>query len=144
MDIASIKQAILKVNDLTESDMDFLLTCVTCRSLKKGETLLSEGDHCRAFFYVKKGYLRTWYNKDGVPINLHFTLEEGFITDMKTLKSRQPTKLTIEAGEDAVVWVFDMTKIREFKGYLPISSFIRRVAVAQLLESVIHSDMCKV
>ncbi|HEY0244740.1 MAG TPA: cyclic nucleotide-binding domain-containing protein [Mucilaginibacter sp.] len=64
--------------------MTLLVGCAEYRKLKKGEILLNEGELCRAFYLVEKGYLRTYYNKDGTEINLNFTFEEEFTTNFKS------------------------------------------------------------
>lgn len=50
--------------------------------------------------------MRTYYNKDGVTINLDFTSEGSFTSNLESYRSRQPSKLFIEAGERSLVWIF--------------------------------------
>lgn len=122
---AYIKQVSKKIS---EEDISFLVTWAEKRELKKGEPLLKEGEVCRAFYLVEKGYLRSWYDKDGVAINLNFTFEGEFAGNLKSIKSRQASELIIEAGEDVSVWIFNLDLIAEQFNQLPqFSNFIRRV-----------------
>jgi CRP-like cAMP-binding protein len=73
MDNQTLHSHIAKVSILSDEDIALLTSCVVGRNLKKGEPILKEGEVCRSFYLVDKGYLRTYYNKEGIPINLNFT-----------------------------------------------------------------------
>jgi len=145
MDHKILEDSIKQVsNQISGEDLSLLVGCATSRNLKKGEHLLKEGEICRAFYLVDQGYLRTWYNKGGVEINLNFTFEGEFITNLKSLKNRQESAFIIEAGEDTSVWIFDLNIISEqFKSLPPINTFVRRLAVRILLASEEHSNLFK-
>jgi len=129
---------------ITDEDIPLLVSCTRSRELKKGEPLLKEGEVCRSFYLVEKGYLRTWYNKDGVTINLNFTLEGDFTTNIISLKSHKASEFTIEAGEHTSVSVFDLDIIaNEFNSHPQILLFIRRLASHLLLASEEHSNLFK-
>lgn len=116
----------------------------TKQAIEKGDAVLKEGDVCRSFYLVEKGYLRTWYNKDGIPINLNFTLEGEFATNVKSLNSHQPSEFTIEAGEEATVLIFNLDIIvKEFDSHPQIVLFIRRLAMHMLLASEEHNKLFK-
>jgi CRP-like cAMP-binding protein len=129
---------------VSDEDVSLLISWAEKRELKKGEPLLKEGEVCRAFYLVEKGYLRSRYNKDGVAISLNFTFEGEFAGNLKSLKGRQASELTIEAGEDVSVWIFNLDLIVEQFNQLPqFSNFIRRVVVQLLLASEEHSSLFK-
>jgi len=139
-----LKTHINEVSPLADEDLALLVSCVSNRKLRKGEPVLKEGEVCRSFYLVDKGYLRTWYNKNGVPINLNFTFEGHFTCNLKSYKSKRPSMHTIEAGEDTSVWVFDMDVIsKERKSHPEITKFVRRLAIRLLLASEEYSDLFK-
>lgn len=141
----TLRASILQVVEMTGDDLSLLLSCATRISLKKGDAVLEQGDICRSFYLVEQGYLRTWYNKDGVPININFTFEGNFACNLKSFRDRLPSELIIEAGEESVVWVFDIDKlIGPFEKPPQVSRFVRRLAVSLLLESEAHSDLFKI
>lgn len=136
---------ITPVVELSEEDFELLTSVAVSRTLKKGETLLKEGEVCRSFYLVEKGYLRTWYDKDGGAINLNFTFEGEFATNLKSFRNREPSEISIEAGENASVWVFNLNSVTEKFGERPqILRFIRRLAISMLLASEAHSDLFKI
>jgi len=145
MDDQLLVSAIRNIADIPQEDMAILLSCVSKVALKKGEQVLKEGQVCRRFYFVEKGYLRTWYNKDGIGINLNFTFEGSFTSNLKSFKTRNPSEYTIEAGENAVVSVFEWDKISAGVTDRPlIALFVRRIALRLLLASEEHSDLFKI
>jgi len=143
-DHSALHAAITQITKISEEDIALLVSCSVQQKLKKGETILKEGEVCRSFYFVEKGYLRTWYNKSGVPINLNFTFEGEFISNLKSFKSREPSEVIIEAGEPAIIWVFDLNAMSlQQKTHAAISAFVRRLAVRVLLKSEEHSSLFK-
>ncbi|MDR3678467.1 MAG: Crp/Fnr family transcriptional regulator [Flavipsychrobacter sp.] len=145
MDHTKLHSYIKKVSKrITDEEFSLIISCAQSRQLKKGDAVLKEGDICRSFYLVEKGYLRTWYNKDGIPINLNFTLEGEFATNVKSLNSHQPSEFTIEAGEEASVLIFNLDIIvKEFDSHPQIVLFIRRLAMHMLLASEEHNKLFK-
>jgi CRP-like cAMP-binding protein len=145
MDNQTLHSHIAKVSILSDEDIALLTSCVVGRNLKKGEPILKEGEVCRSFYLVDKGYLRTYYNKEGIPINLNFTFEGEFTTNFKSYKGKQASELIIEAGEDASVWVFNIKLLSErLNPHSQIAKFVRRLAINMLLASEAHSDLFKI
>ena len=136
-----IKQTVKKIAD---EDIPLLASCAREKHYKKGEPLLKEGEICREFFLVKSGFIKTYYNKDGISINLNFTFEGGFSTNPHSIHNRMPSELIIEAGEDTVVWVFNLDDISHVYGRDPkLVLFVRRMSIHILLASEEHSNYFK-
>jgi len=130
--------------NIADEDIPLLISCALNRKLKKGEPLLKEGEVCRSFYLVDRGYLRTWYNKDGTIINLNFTFEGDFTTALKSFKNHQASEVVIEAGEDTSVWIFNLDIIAEqFNSHPVIILFIRRLISHLFLAAEEHSNLFK-
>ena len=145
MDNNKLPEYIRKVSTrIPDEDIPLLVSCARSRALKKGEVLLGVGEVCRGFYLVERGYLRTWYDKDDVIINLNFALEGEFTTNIKSFNTREGSEFTIEAGEDTDIWIFDLDVIRnEFGSHTQIILFIRRLAVYLYLASEEHNKLFK-
>lgn len=140
-----LENAIRKISDLTEEELSLLMGNVEKRHLQKGDKLLKAGEVCRALYLVDTGYLRTWYDKDGSIINLNFTMEGDFAANLKSSKSKLPSEVNIEAGENADVWVFSLDGIRaSAKSNTQLAVFTRRLAIRLLLASEEHSELFKI
>lgn len=144
MDHKALLANINEVSAISDEDFCQLLTCTRLVAMKKGDLIQKEGETCRAFYIVNTGYLRTFYNKDGVEINLNFTFEGHFTTDLKSIKNKKPSEFNIEAGEDGAVWEIDRDKLSQYyKSNPQIALFIRRLAIRLLLASEEHSNLFK-
>jgi CRP-like cAMP-binding protein len=140
-----VTTAINEVIDLPDDQLSLLLSCAKTCELRKGQAVLKEGEICRSFYLVEKGYLRTHFNKNGLPINLDFTFEGNFTSNLKSYRNRKPSEVTIEAGEDALVWIFCFDPIsQDFESHPQVARFIRRLALRLLLSSQEHSDVFKI
>lgn len=145
MDQKALHANITEISAMSDEDFALLMTCAKLLPLKKGQMLLKEGEVCRAFYLVDMGYLRTYYNKDGVEINLNFTFEGHFSSDLKSIKSKHASEINIEAGENSKVWMIDRDKLSAFYVVNPaIALFVRRLAIRLLLASEEHSNLFKV
>jgi len=145
MDQTTLQAYIKKVSKrIPDKDIPLIASWSQRQEFKKGTVLLKEGEICRSFYLVASGYLRTYYNKDGVAINMNFTFEGDFATNIKSVNTRQPSELIIEAGEKTSVWVFDLDIIPDrLNSHPQISLFVRRLAIHILLASEEHSNFFK-
>lgn len=142
----ALTTAIQHLTDLSDTNDALLNVVMSPRRLKKGEIALKEGKVCRAVYFVEEGYLRTYYNReDGSVVNLDFTFEGEFTSNLKSAIGREPSQMSIEAGEDALLWVFDLDKLSpEMKSHPSVSRFIRRVTMQMLLASESRGNLLKI
>lgn len=142
----ALATAVRHMTDLSEVDKEVFNAVMSARRFKKGETVLQEGAVCRAVYFVEEGYLRTYYNKeDGSVVNLNFTFEGEFTSNTKSAINREPSKMSIEAGEDALLWIFDLDKLSpEMKSLPSVSQFIRRTAMQMLVASETRGNLLKI
>jgi CRP-like cAMP-binding protein len=142
----ALTTAILRMTDFSDPDIALLSVLTSSRHFKKGETILEEGVVCRAVYFVEQGYLRTYYNReDGSTVNLNFTFEGEFTSNLKSAIGREPSKLSIDAGEDTLLSIFDLDKLSpEMKTQPLVSQFIRRTTIQMLLASETRGNLLKI
>lgn len=129
---------------ISNKSIEKVLEIAQPKKYAKGAVILSEGQICRNILFVEKGYLKSSYNKDGVIINLNFSFEGDFTTNLKSLRSRLGSDMVIQAGEDAIVFEFDKAQLIDLYGYSPeISLFGRKVLEQILMVQEEHSNLFK-
>lgn len=137
-----------KIADLTEisvSGFEKLFEIAIKKQFSKGEIILKHGQICKAILFVEKGYLRTFIDRDGIEINTDFTFEGNFTTDLKSLRSASPAETTIQAGEPAIIYVFDKDKLLElYKVSAEIESFGRKLLEQLLIAREEHTNLFKI
>lgn len=74
------------------------------RRIKRKQFILHEGDICRHTTFVIEGCFRTYMvDEKGKEHNLQFAIENWWIGDIGSFHSEKPSRLNIEAIENAVV-----------------------------------------
>ena len=142
----ALTTAIRHLTGLSDGNNALFDALISSRRLKKGEIILQEGTVCRGLYFVEEGYLRTYYNKeDGSVVNLNFTFEGEFTSNLKSAIGREPSNMSIEAGEDVLLWVFDLDKLSpEVKSHPSVGLFMRRVTMQMLLASEARGNLLKI
>jgi CRP-like cAMP-binding protein len=65
--------------------------------------LLKEGEISRQIFFIKKGCLRQWFNKEGKDITFQFFFEGQPVASIDSFLSNQPSMFTIESIEPSIL-----------------------------------------
>ncbi|OFY39298.1 MAG: hypothetical protein A2X18_03865 [Bacteroidetes bacterium GWF2_40_14] len=66
-------------------------------------TLLNEGEIANHIYFIKKGCLRLWFNKDGKDITLQFFFENQAVASIDSFLSDKPSMFTIESIEPTII-----------------------------------------
>ena len=65
--------------------------------------LLSEGEIANNIYFIKKGCLREWFNKDGKDITFQFFFEGQPVASIDSFMSNKPSLFTIESIEPTII-----------------------------------------
>jgi CRP-like cAMP-binding protein len=87
---------------LSADEEAFFLSILEFKTLKKKEVLLQEGEVCRYDYFVTKGCLRCFnIDESGTERIAMFAIEDWWISDLYSLLTQTPARLTIDALEDS-------------------------------------------
>lgn len=95
---------IAKYISLTEEEKNVILSQEIFRSVKKGTTLLKEGQKSRDSYFVLKGCIRTYYVLDGVEKTTAFYTEMEALTPPCVI-SKTPSEYYVSSIEDTILTV---------------------------------------
>lgn len=133
--LASLSPAALSGFGILSADaMALLQGAVRELILAKNDMLLKEGQRCTAIYFVVSGLLRSWYNQDGLPINLHFALENTFTTNLQQLRSGLPSVYNIQAAEPTLVLAIEKERLMQLYQQSPEISAWGRAILEKLLD----------
>jgi CRP-like cAMP-binding protein len=85
------------ISDELENQISSKLEFIT---LPKKHVLLKQGDVCNHLFFVSKGLLRAYYEKDGEDVTSWFMMENDFIISVLSFFNRIPSYESIEVLEN--------------------------------------------
>lgn len=74
--------------------------------------LVEEGQIAERIFWIKKGGMRVWLNKDGQEVTFQFFLENSMVSSIESLWKGVPSKFSLETIESTEVWVADKSDIK--------------------------------
>jgi CRP-like cAMP-binding protein len=130
---------------LSEEGKSILFEHAEKRTVGRNELLLREGQVCRHVHYIHSGLLRTFYNKSGKEINLHFAPETQFTTDLQSLRSGKPSEVNIQSYEPSVIYSFEAARLQElYQRSAEISQWSRALMERLLAEQEAHANLFKI
>jgi len=106
--------------ELEQSEIDYFISLLKLRKLKKKQYLLQAGDVCRHEYFINKGCLRAYSTDDtGVDHILQLGIEGWWIGDMYSFLSGTPANYHIDALEDSEVLMIDKKSLEELYKTVP-------------------------
>ncbi|WP_084158104.1 Crp/Fnr family transcriptional regulator [Gaetbulibacter saemankumensis] len=89
---------------LNQEEINALENSVTKKTVKRRQCILHEGDTCDHYNFVIEGCFKTYkVDHNGKEHNLHFTIENSWITDLGSFFTKKTSQLYIEAVEKSTI-----------------------------------------
>ncbi len=116
----NLLQYIRRYIDISDAEFSLFRSYLTPLMLKKKETLLKNGEVCRARYFITSGCLRLYYiDQKGNEQIMHFGIENWWITNYDSLLNNIPSHLIIEAVEKTQVLELKETSLQELYQRIP-------------------------
>ena len=100
---------------------------LTFAKIDRKQILLKEGEVCNYLYFVQKGLLRSFYDKEGQDITNWFLLENDLAISLLSFYRRQPSFETIETLEDSELLYIHYDDLMELYRKFPIFNVVGRV-----------------
>ena len=141
-----LDKKIASLANLSPESRDLLYSHIRAGSsiLRKGQMLLTEGQVCRSIYFIERGLVRSFQNKEGKEVNLNFSLEGSFVTHLKSMRMETPADYNLQAIEPTQVWEFGKKELQNLYARSPeIESFGRKLLEQLLMEQEEHIHLFK-
>lgn len=108
-------KAFLKtISPITDQEFADTISYFTERHLLKNEFFVTQDKVCRHIAFIAKGTIRTYYNNDkGEETTSCFCTENNLTTSYKSFILQQPSKLILQAIEDAQLLVIEYENLQK-------------------------------
>jgi CRP-like cAMP-binding protein len=123
---------ISKYISLTEDEKNAITSLDIFRSVKKGTTLLQEGQTSKDSYFVLKGCIRTYYVIDGEEKTTAFYTEMEALTPHCVI-SKTPSEYYISCMEDCILTVSNSDMEMEVNSKFPKFETLCRIFAEELL-----------
>lgn len=88
---------------LSQDEKEHLLSKVTVLDFRKEDIVINAASTAHTLFFITKGIVRSYYQKDIREINTEFFFEQDFMTAFTSFLTDEPTKLCFQCLEDCKV-----------------------------------------
>jgi len=113
--------------DFNESELEIIMPYFETRKFKKKSILLDIGKVANEVFYIIKGCIRLYCEKDGEKLSTYFFTENMFAGSYDSFLSRRPSKVAIETLEECEVLVLSHKAQEKLYDIFPkMNEFIRK------------------
>jgi CRP-like cAMP-binding protein len=123
---------ISKYVSLTEEEKNAILALNLFRTVKKGTSLLEEGQKSKDSYFVLQGCIRTYYIIDGEEKTTAFYTEMEALTP-HCVVSNTPSKYYVSCVEDSILAVSNLDMEAEINGKFPKFDTMCRMLSEELL-----------
>jgi len=113
--------------DFNGSELEIIMPYFETRKFKKKSILLDIGKISNEVFYIVKGCIRLYCEKDGEELSTYFFTENMFAGSYDSFISRRPSKVAIETLEECEVLVLTHEAQEKLYDIFPkMNEFIRK------------------
>ncbi len=78
--------------------------CIIEKEVASKTILLREGEISNTIYFIKKGCLREWFNKDGKDVTFQFFFEDQPVASIDSFINQVPSLFTIESIEPSIIF----------------------------------------
>lgn len=110
----SVLTKIFKQPEFSQDELDIILPKFKAVEFQKNDFLLSEGKTANHYWFVEKGFLRSFaVDPQGNDITTHFFGIGDIVIDWPSFFLRQPTRENIQALTDCTCWQIDFESFQQ-------------------------------
>lgn len=122
----------------TDAELKDILTHFKKESVPKNQTLVRQGEICKALYFVEKGMGRSYYlNENGKEITQWFFGVGKFMSSMDSFFQQSPSLYYLEVLEDATLYSISKEDIDQlFAKYHKMEKLGRLVTIEMLTKMV--------
>jgi CRP-like cAMP-binding protein len=110
---------ILTLIDISEQDLKYIVSHFREIPFRKNKYVLKKGQYCTAFYFVKSGGVRIWFEKGENPITAWLIFENDFFSELTSLKSGKPSQFNIQAIADTTLYAIDKNAMESLYAQFP-------------------------
>jgi len=89
------------------------------KKINSKKILLNEGEISNYIYFIKKGCLREWFNKDGKDITFQFFFDGQPVASIDSFINNKPSLFTIESIEPSIITIIKKVDFEELLNTYP-------------------------
>jgi CRP-like cAMP-binding protein len=110
----NILQAIFNKKDFSPNELDIILPKFRRKEFLKGDYLLREGNTANYYWFVEKGFIRSFaIDTEGNDVSTNFYTTADIVIDWPSFFMRTAVKENIQALTDCICWQLDFETFQQ-------------------------------
>jgi CRP-like cAMP-binding protein len=127
MNIDNNINTLKQITGFSDSELEIVLKYFITKTFKKKTIILEAGKVADEVYFITKGCVRLFYEKDGQNLTTYFFTENMFAGTYDSFISRKPTRIAMEALEDTEVLALSYKSLEElYKVFPKMNEFVRK------------------
>lgn len=127
MDKEDLKTFLRQYGDLSEDDLTGIVSSFGTRTIKKGEHLLTPGQHCKDIVFVQEGCIRLYYLRDEIEVSVWFSFRLSSAIEISSFISEKPTQYFLQAIEETEILYLPKSRLKGlYKEYPKMEEVMRK------------------
>jgi CRP-like cAMP-binding protein len=110
---AQIEKFLEKAGQFDKAELNDFLSKSKSLHVRKGETIVKEGQLCHSIYFIHSGVISLFLLKDGEEHVKDFSLSGKFITAYTSMSTGQPSQIFLRAEQDCELSVWDAYYFQE-------------------------------
>jgi len=130
------------IHELSPATIDYLYENVIRMETPKKHFVLTQGHICKNIYFVEKGLLRCYYEKDEKEISSWFMLEGDVVVSVVSFFNQTESLENIQALEDSILYYLGYKELQFLYDKFPEFNFVGRILTEkyyQLSEQRLYS-----
>jgi CRP-like cAMP-binding protein len=123
----SFRQFIENYTPISDKDWESIAACFQEKTLEKEAILLEEGKICRHLWFIERGLLHFFIQKNGENSTKFFTEAPYCFTSQASFNAQKPATESIQAIEKSVIYQAHYDKIQDLFELKSWTIFVRKL-----------------
>ena len=133
---SALRASVAQLVSLSASERRFLEEQLVYREVPKKFTLIKEGEVAKELYFINRGCLRFYYNREGDEITGFIFLESLFATALDSFLQQEPSHQIVETLEDSELLVISYANLQKlYNASVNFQIFGRRLAEQRLVNA---------
>lgn len=125
---AELENNLKKYIPISPEDFERVKRHFVPKKLRRRQFLLEAGDNCTRMAFVEKGALYSYSTTEKGSVNVvQFAFESWWMSDLYSFFTQEPSKLTIEALEDAELLILKADRLQPLLAEVPVMETYLRI-----------------
>ncbi len=136
-----MKQFLLSKNiPLTDENWEIYSSKNVRKEYKKKDLILKEGEVENYLSFVEEGTARLFFIKQNKELTTRFVFKHQYLTSYDSFLQRSPSRCTVEALTDMVVWQIHYDDLQEVYRTSPVGNLIGRLTVENIYLAKLNKE----